>query len=225
MEGQPLSWVQPSKLCGLPLPAADQPVVQALCLPERYLITPEPEPGRDDAWMCALQQAIASGVPMLQLRAVTLSVAAYRRLAESVLHRVRAAGGSTRVLLNGDPRLALELGADGVHLNARRLARLRRRPLPDHQLVGASCHGALELESAARLGADFAVLGPVNATATHPGAPALGWPVFGELTAAARIPVFALGGVGAGDLDTAWAAGAQGIAAIRALWPTGVADS
>jgi 8-oxo-dGTP diphosphatase len=83
--------------------------------------------------------------------------------------------------------------------------------------VGASCHDADELERAALIGADFATLSPVRATASHPGASPLGWERFAELVREARLPVYALGGAGPEDLDRARASGAQGVAGIRAF--------
>ena len=62
------------------------------------------------------------------------------------------------------------------------------------------------------------MLGPLAATATHPEAEPLGWARFAALVRTAGLPVYALGGLGPADLDAAWAAGAQGVAAIRALW-------
>jgi 8-oxo-dGTP diphosphatase len=121
-----------------------------------------------------------------------------------------------RVLINGDAQLARALGADGVHLPAEQLMRCRQRPeLP---LVAASCHDAQELTRAATLGLDFVVLGPVQATATHPRQPPLGWPAFARLVAGSSLPVYALGGLGRADLTHALAAGAHGIAAIRGAW-------
>jgi 8-oxo-dGTP diphosphatase len=111
------------------------------------------------------------------------------------------------------------VGADGVHLNGRRLASTGRRPLPADRLVAASCHGAADLRRAEGIGADFAVLSPVLPTASHPGATTLGWEGFAELADAARIPVYALGGMHPGLMDRAWGCGAQGIAGIRGLWP------
>ena len=123
---------------------------------------------------------------------------------------------SARVLVNGDTVLAQAIGADGVHLRAAQLAALERRPaLP---LVGASCHDASELEKAGSLGCDFAVLGPVAATLTHPGAPALGWTAFAERASASTIPVYALGGMAPADLALARSHGAQGVAFQRAAW-------
>ncbi|WIG56370.1 MAG: NUDIX family hydrolase [Rhodanobacteraceae bacterium] len=120
------------------------------------------------------------------------------------------------LLLNHDIELARELGI-GVHLKAAQLRALRERPLPRTCWVGASCHDAEELDLAANLGADFATLSPVCATATHPDVAPLGWERFAQLAAGARLPVYALGGVGPDDLDRARAAGAQGIAGIRAF--------
>ncbi len=68
------------------------------------------------------------------------------------------------------------------------------------------------------LGADFATLSPVAATATHPGVAPLGWAAFGALVEAASLPVYALGGMGAADEAQARALGAQGVAGIRGFW-------
>jgi 8-oxo-dGTP diphosphatase len=121
-----------------------------------------------------------------------------------------------RLLVNHDVELALELGV-GVHLRAAQLRELRVRPLPPTSWVGASCHDAEELELAARLNADFATLSPVQVTASHPNAKPLGWDGFARLVVDARLPVYALGGVGPADLERARLAGAQGVAGIRAF--------
>ena len=84
---------------------------------------------------------------------------------------------------------------------------------------GASCHDARDLQRAADLGLDYALLAPVQPTATHPEAQSLGWARFAELADRAALPVYALGGLGPADLDTAIQHGAQGVAAIRGLWP------
>lgn len=69
------------------------------------------------------------------------------------------------------------------------------------------------------LGCDFVVLGPVAATPKHPDTRTLGWPGFAALREGVTLPIYALGGMGVVDLPIARANGAQGIAAIRALWP------
>ena len=62
------------------------------------------------------------------------------------------------------------------------------------------------------------VLSPVQKTASHPDMAAMGWQQFSDLTEEMTVPVYALGGVSGKDLQTAWRHGAQGIAAISALW-------
>ena len=68
------------------------------------------------------------------------------------------------------------------------------------------------------MGADFATLSPVLATASHPGAPYLGWDRFRDLVAELPLPVYALGGMEERHLETAWQSGAVGIAGISAFW-------
>ena len=125
-----------------------------------------------------------------------------------------------RILLNGSPTLAAELGFDGVHLNGRRLAHLKERPLGAEFWVGASCHDRDDLQRARDLGLDFAVLSPVLPTRSHPGSPILGWSGFAELVNEAGLPVYALGGLNGDDIGHARQAGGQGIAGIRAFWPS-----
>jgi len=214
-EGQTLAWRAAHELDPAAFPAANRPVVNRLRLPDRYLVTPEPGPDLG-AFLARLEAALARGVRLVQLRAPRLSEAAYARLAEVCLPRVRAHGA--RLLLNAEPTLARALGADGVHLNGRRLATLGERPLPDPHLVGASVHDAAQLARAQALGADFACLSPVCPTASHPEARPLGWERFARLVRATPLPVYALGGLQEADLDQARRHGAQGIAAIRGLW-------
>jgi 8-oxo-dGTP diphosphatase len=97
-------------------------------------------------------------------------------------------------------------------------AELVQRPLPADRWLGVSCHDAAELLHAVRIGADFATLSPIFPTPDHEHAQALGWERFADLVAHAPMPVYALGGMEGEDIDAAWMAGAQGIAAIRGLW-------
>jgi 8-oxo-dGTP diphosphatase len=68
------------------------------------------------------------------------------------------------------------------------------------------------------LGFDFAVLGPVKATASHPQAHPIGWDGFERIAFGASIPVYAIGGLRRADLERAWRAGAHGVAMIRGAW-------
>jgi 8-oxo-dGTP diphosphatase len=107
---------------------------------------------------------------------------------------------------------------DGVQLTARDLARLDGRPCA--ALVAASVHDRDELARAQRLGCDFAVLGTVRPTASHPGAPTLGWDGFARIARDTPIPLYAIGGLTAADLRDAQRRGAHGVALLRAAWPS-----
>lgn len=209
-----MTWVAADKLARYSMPPADVPVVGALRQPDHYLITPEPE---DDArWLEGLERALQNGITRIQLRARQTAPAQWQALLQQVM-RLR---GRTRaqLLLNRDIALAAELGV-GVHLGSEQLAGLQERPLPAEQLVAASCHGLDDLRHAQRICCDFAVLGPVQATASHPGATPLGWGGFETLREQVSLPIYALGGMQIEDVREARSHGAQGIAAIRSLWP------
>jgi 8-oxo-dGTP diphosphatase len=215
-EGQPLTWVHPDDMDPDLFPAADRPIITALRLPALYLITGA-DPLHPHGFLERLSRALARGVRLVQLRTHNLSDSAYAALAEGAYALCERHGA--HLLLNRDLDLVQDLPCHGVHLTTRRLCSLDRRPLEDGRLVGASCHGSGELERAARLGLDYALLSPVQATASHPEARLLGWDGFAALAEKAALPVYALGGLGPDDLDRAFRRGAQGIAAIRGLWP------
>ena len=198
------AWVAPDELPRWRLLAADQPIVNALRLPSQLVVTP---PAFEPTMACAI-------VPdsLLRLRLPGASDAAYRAHARGLIE------AGQRVLLDRDPADVAALGAAGFHATAQRLRALERRPVPAGIWFGASCHDASELARARALGADYAVLGPVRPTSTHPGARALGWEGFAKLAVGAGLPVYAIGGLGPADLEIAWRHGAQGVAAISAYW-------
>lgn len=214
-EGQPVDWVEIDRLHDYPMPPADEPIVNALRLPARYLITP-PEPGEVEQFLCALDASLEAGARLVQLRVFDLPADELVRLGRDVVARCHAR--QARVMLNGDLDTMVAVGADGLHLNSRQLRALRERPSMGAGLLAASCHTAEDLGHAARIGADFALLSPVLPTRSHPDADPLGWDRFARLVGNANLPVFALGGMHPDLLATAWQHGAQGVAGIRGLW-------
>ena len=226
-EGHPLRWSALPGIDVATMPPADTPIVTALRLPVYYAIVGSgallahglvsggavpPQPG--------LALRAFAGAPgilvgvLWQLRMPGVTRGEVSRVVQDAL--ATSPGLRASLLVNHDVDLARELGV-GVHLKAAQLHELRERPLPHDAWVGASCHGAEELERAAELGVDFATLSPVCATASHPDAKPVGWERFAQLVADARLPVYALGGVGPDDLERARIAGAQGVAGIRAF--------
>ncbi len=215
-ESQRLEWLTPAQIGARPMPPLNAAIVKALCLPSRYLITPAHLTCADDV-LAGLRLALAQGIRLIQLRLPHLDRDALSRLVRTALPLCRAQ--DAKLLLNQDVELAQALDCDGVHLSSRQLAALNRRPLPSQQWVAASCHNQAELTLAERLGVDFAVLSPVTVTPSHPQVASLGWDAFAAMVDQSNLPVYALGGMQAADVELAVARGGQGIAAIRGLWP------
>ena len=215
-EGQPMEWRAPGELDAAAFPAANRAMLTALQLPERYLVTPSPADAAQGEHVAErVVRALRAGrAGLVQVRAPELDESGYRDFLAAIAKPAGALGAP--VLANAPPKWLRGFPDVGLHLPERRWRELDARPACGGW-VAASVHDRKGLERAAALGLDFAVLGPVCPTATHPGAEALGWDRFGAWVRGAGIPVYALGGMTPGHLATARAAGAQGIAAIRGL--------
>jgi 8-oxo-dGTP diphosphatase len=194
-----------------PMLPANAPVLRSLALPLEYAITDAQAVGANEM-LAQIGLRLEHGLRLIQLRDKTLpDRAGFARSVVALAHRYGA-----KVLVNGDEQVAHSAAADGVHWSAAQLGRATGRP--EGLLCAASCHTAAELERAVALECDFAVLGPVRDTTTHPGAPTLGWDGFARIARGTPIPVFAIGGVRPSDLDDARRNGAHGLAMIRGSW-------
>lgn len=211
-ERQQFAWQKVGAVDVAPVLPANGPILRALELPPVYGITCAEEHG--PAFPGKFRSALRGGLRLIQIREKHLGDADLVRLAGPLVDAARHCGA--RVLLNGPAEIAVQVGADGVHLSAARLMACVRRP--DLSWCAASCHTATELARARDLGLDFVVLGPVAATPSHPGAATLGWQRFSDLVRDYPLPVFALGGMRTDDLARAWASGAHGVAMMRGAW-------
>lgn len=212
-EGQKFSWQKASRVSVTPMLPTNAPILRALELPEVYAISNAQELG-DQEFVRRLEIALRNGLRLVQLREKGYSRTAMRELALRMQPLMRQHGA--RLIVNADIELAREVGADGVQLTAAQLAELRERP--DVEWCAASCHNTEELHRAEALGCDFALLSPVLATQSHPGAPCLGWRTFADMIAGSSIPVYALGGLTRDDMTVARSYGAHGVALLRQAW-------
>ncbi len=219
-EGQALAWRPAGAIDVAPLLPASIAPIGWLRLPSTYAISCAHEIGVE-AFERALHRALdaredtgARAPQLLQLREPGLPADAFERL----FGRLRALRERRplRIVVSSRHPESFARAVDGVHLTARDLAAARERPRV--RWVGASCHAGADLAAADAIGCDFAVLGPVRPTASHPGAPGLGFDGLAREIAATPIPVYALGGLDASDLGEAEAAGAHGVASMRAAW-------
>jgi len=212
-EDQTLAWTSVEDLKLAPILPANGPVLKALALPSQLAITCASELGAAPQ-LERVDAALAAGLRLVMIRERQMPTAQWSRFAAAVLERTRAAGATT--IVNDTADRCARAGADGMHLNSGELMRCTRRP--DTPLCGASCHDAAQFERAQALELDYAIVGPVRPTASHPGAPGLGWDGFSRLIAGATLPVYAIGGMRSEHLERAWECGAHGVAMMRAPW-------
>jgi 8-oxo-dGTP diphosphatase len=210
-EEQAIRWQRFDAPMVEPMLPANAPVLRSLALPLEYGVTCAETLGADEM-LARIERGLKQGLRLIQVRDKELQDRA--RFAHAVVSLAHRHGA--RVLVNGDEATARAAGADGVHWTAAVLGRVQKRP-PD-LLCGASCHSVAELERAAALECDFAVLGPVRDTPTHVAGAALGWDGFSRLARGAPIPVFAIGGLRPAELDESRRRGAHGLAMIRGSW-------
>jgi len=213
-EGQEIKWVNSRQLGDYDFPELNRAILMAIRLPNIYCISPEPE--LPDEFMKRLINILRSGIKLIQFRSGILQDDVYQALARKVIAACRKHNAT--VLLNAEPGIVLELGADGIHLSSERLRNMEKRPLGRGYLVAASCHDETELLHADKIECDFAVLSPVRPTTSHPDAQPLGWQRFEELVSVINMPVYALGGMKPEHTETARIRGAQGIGMLSELW-------
>lgn len=213
-DGQAFAWQDPQAIDVAPLLPANTRVLAALALPTVYAITCADDVG-DATFVERAHRALAGGVRLIQVREPGHDRPSRDMLVRQLI--ALAAGRNARILVNGTADDARRLGCAGVHWTARALNAASSRPRDI--VVAASCHTHADVMHASTLDVDFAVLGPVMATPTHPDARPLGWEGFATAIAGTRVPVFALGGLSPADRDVAIAHGAHGIAMRRHAWP------
>jgi thiamine-phosphate pyrophosphorylase len=163
-----------------------------------------------------LESCIAGGVDVVQLRDKHLE-------ARHVVERARVASRvcaeyDVPFILNDRPDLALDVGADGVHVGQDDASpALARRILGPAAIVGLSTHARDELESSLDEAVDYVSAGPVTPTPTKPGRPGTGPHFVTFAVANSRRPVFVTGGVTPETVPALTAAGARHFVVVRYL--------
>jgi len=213
-EGQLIKWVNKFSLRDFEFPKANAPVIDAVELPDKYLITPDYNPEEHANYFQILENLLRAGIRLVQLRAKSLKGPQLTLLYEQVKSLTDKYGAILQ--FNTSLSYAQKLNIKNIHLTTSAL--MNTSELPDQHFISASCHNQAEVLKACELGVKFIVIAPVNKTNTHPDAVAIGWDTFAKLCRLSTVPIFALGGMSSSDIPVAIENGGQGIAAISALW-------
>ena len=178
-----------------------------------YAITPDAEP---DAVVRLVGAVLRGGADIVQLRHKTLARGTLLHLARRLAAIVHDAG--RLFIVNDQLDIALLAGADGVHLGADDLPlEAARRVAGEGFVIGASANTPELARRAVAAGADYIGAGPAFATAVKPEKAVIGPQGVAAVTAAVAVPVFAIGGVEAANLDQLLAAGVHRVCVIRGL--------
>lgn len=215
VEGQPVFWLTPDELKACNFPAANRTIISAVRLPQTLAITGDAVDPEEAVGGC-MRGLESQGASLVVLRLPSLPSDEYNEAVGRCLQWVP----QTSLIVHDRPELVADLPLAGVHLSWRHAAGLSGRPVPEDRWFGVSCHNRAELAHAAAIGADYATLGPVLPTRSHPEAEGMGWERFAELASLAVLPVYALGGTSPEMLERAVENGGQGIAGISWWWST-----
>jgi thiamine-phosphate pyrophosphorylase len=157
-----------------------------------------------------LEAAVRGGVDLVQVREKALADGALLRALVDARAVTRRLG--VPLVVNDRPDLAVLCGADYVHLGQDDLPVEAARRFG--VAVGLSTHAGEEID---RAEADYIGVGPVFATPTKPGRPAVGLDLVRYAADRARVPWFAIGGIDRTNVAEVVAAGANRIAVVRAI--------
>jgi thiamine-phosphate pyrophosphorylase len=163
-----------------------------------------------------LRAAIAGGVEIVQLREKHLpdeELVAVANAARALCERLGAL-----LIVNDRPLVAREVGADGVHVGQDDMPVAEVRELVGPELlIGLSTHSPNEVDAVDADLVDYIGVGPVHATPTKPGRPAVGLELVRYATEHAPVPFFAIGGIDAANAPEAIEAGARRLCVLRAI--------
>jgi thiamine-phosphate pyrophosphorylase len=163
-----------------------------------------------------IEAALRGGVDIVQLRCKDAPDRDVLAAAERFASVCRRHG--VLFIVNDRPDLAAACGADGVHVGQDDMSTAAARAVVgDDRIVGLSTHSPAQIDGAASAPIDYIGVGPVHATPTKPGRPAVGLTLISYAAAHATLPWFAIGGINASNIGAVLDAGAERAVVVRAL--------
>jgi thiamine-phosphate pyrophosphorylase len=163
-----------------------------------------------------VEQMIEGGVDLIQLRGKGKSLDQLAGLAAR-LHELTARS-STPLIVNDHAEIARRVAVEGVHVGQDDdLIEVARRKAGRHIFVGKSTHSLEQAVAAQREGADYIGFGPIFATPTKPDYPPIGLGNIRRVYAEVSLPIFCIGGINIGNLQSVIDAGAKRVVMVSAL--------
>jgi thiamine-phosphate pyrophosphorylase len=167
------------------------------------------------------RQLCDGGSDLIQLRAKGVPRAEVRHMADAIQPIVSQAG--VWLVINDHPEIAQEVGATLCHLGQEDFFDAGHHhvsdllPADSPVRIGLSSHSPHQAACAIAAGAAYVAVGPVFATPTKPGTPAVTLEYVRWAAESVRIPWFAIGGIHLGNLEAVLEAGARRICVVSAV--------
>ena len=173
---------------------------------------------RDEAALFRqIEAAVRGGAGVVQLREKDMEPAAFLEEAKRFVALCRRLGAVS--IINDSVEIALEAGADGVHVGQSDLEAGRARALlGPEKILGVSAHSRSEARRALEAGADYLGCGAAFATGTKNDAAPISRETIRAVTAAVDIPVVAIGGVNRENILELKGLGLSGVAVVSGIF-------
>jgi len=170
-----------------------------------------------------LEAAVLGGATMIQLREKNIFDDDYIQKAKNALSITRKY--NIPLIINDNVRVALESGADGVHLGQTDCSPYEaRRILGDKAIIGVTAKTVSQAVAAEKSGADYLGSGAVFTSPTKPDAKGISFDELKEICSCVNIPVCAIGGIGIDNAVKLRGSGIKGIAVVSALFSSQTAE-
>ena len=182
-----------------------QPVTKRPFIQDLYVVSDS---------VSVLRSAVLAGAGIVQLRDKSGDQSSIREKAREI--GMLKGEYQFVFILNDDPALAVEVGADGVHVGQDMSTVEARRIVGDSLILGKTTHNLAQAREAISERADYISVGPVYATPTKPGRPAVGLEYVREAAENVEIPFVAIGGIDLSNIRDVLSAGARTIGIVRA---------
>ena len=182
-----------------------------------YAVTDRAWAADEDAFLAQVEDAVDGGATFVQLREKHLNDEAFLAEAERFVALCRRKGVVS--IINDNVGIAAKTGADGVHVGQEDLEAGRVRALlgPD-KIIGVSAHNVEEALAAQAAGANYLGTGAAFVTGTKTDAKPISRETIRAVTAAADIPVVAIGGISRDNVLELAGCGLDGVAVVSALF-------
>lgn len=167
-----------------------------------------------------LEQMIAGGVDIVQLRAKGMARGRVGELARELHPLSRAAG--VPFFINDHPSLVGETGVEGAHVGVEDMTVAEARELAGRPCwIGKSSHSVAQAVAGMEQGADYLGFGPLFATATKPDYAPIGTAEIAQVHEQVGLPIFCIGGIKLENLAAVRAAGARRVVIVSGILQAG----